>query len=211
MRGRSLREEGREPHPPELEPALAPVFSAIRELTDKIKALDALIEKTARKLPKDQPAHPGPRGGDAHRPVLPPYHQDPARFLSPGRSVLSGSASRQAESGSLRPQLRITKAGDDHLRWLLITAAHYILGPFGPDSDLRRWGLALCEKGAKSGKKRAVVAVAPNSRCFCFDCGRQGDLRALKKHEPAGSGPGLRLSRSRRRQGKEDSCRRVKT
>ena len=42
----------------------------------------------------------------------------------------------------------------------LSAAAHYILGPFGEDSDLRRWGLRLAERGGKNAKKRAVVAVA---------------------------------------------------
>ncbi len=57
-------------------------------------------------------------------------------------------------------QLRITKAGDRLLRTLLVHCAHYILGPFGEDCDLRRWGLALCQRGGKAAKKRAVVAVA---------------------------------------------------
>ncbi len=35
-----------------------------------------------------------------------------------------------------------------------------MLGPFGPDCDLRRWGLKLAERGGKNAKKRAVVAVA---------------------------------------------------
>jgi hypothetical protein len=35
-----------------------------------------------------------------------------------------------------------------------------ILGPFGPDTDLRRYGLQLCERGGKNAKKRAAVAVA---------------------------------------------------
>ncbi len=39
-------------------------------------------------------------------------------------------------------------------------AAHYILGRFGPDSALRRWGLGLAASGGKRGKKRAVIAVA---------------------------------------------------
>ena len=38
--------------------------------------------------------------------------------------------------------------------------AHYILGPFGEDSDLRRWGLRLAERGGKNAQKRAIVAVA---------------------------------------------------
>ena len=42
----------------------------------------------------------------------------------------------------------------------MVQGAHYILGPFGEDSDLRRWGLKLAERGGKNAKKRAVVAVA---------------------------------------------------
>jgi len=46
------------------------------------------------------------------------------------------------------------------LRRLLVGAAHYIIGPFGPDTDLRRWGLSLAARGGKRGKRLAVVAVA---------------------------------------------------
>ena len=46
------------------------------------------------------------------------------------------------------------------VRRLLVGSAQYILGPFGPDSDLRQYGLRLSERGGKNAKKRAVVAVA---------------------------------------------------
>ena len=39
-------------------------------------------------------------------------------------------------------------------------AAHYIVGRFGQDSDLRRHGLAISSRGGKNAKKRAVIAVA---------------------------------------------------
>ena len=38
--------------------------------------------------------------------------------------------------------------------------AHYIISRRGPDSDLKRWGLRLAERGGKRGKKKAVLAVA---------------------------------------------------
>ena len=41
-----------------------------------------------------------------------------------------------------------------------LSSAHYILGPFAPDSDLRRHGEKLAERGGKNARKRAVVAVA---------------------------------------------------
>jgi transposase len=56
--------------------------------------------------------------------------------------------------------LSITKAGDHMVRRLLVGCAHYILGHFGADSDLRRWGQSLMVRGGKNAKKRAVVAVA---------------------------------------------------
>lgn len=55
--------------------------------------------------------------------------------------------------------MRISKEGDEYLRTLLVQEAHYILGPFGEDSDLRRWGQKLAALGGKNAKKRAVVAV----------------------------------------------------
>jgi transposase len=35
-----------------------------------------------------------------------------------------------------------------------------LMGPFGPDCDLRRWGLKLAERGGKNSKKRAIVTTA---------------------------------------------------
>src|SRR5208337_4393310 len=71
-----------------------------------------------------------------------------------------GLVPKQEDSGDSQPQLGISKTGDTMLRWLLVGAAHYILGPFGPDTDLRRWGLALAAQGGRAAKKRAAVAVA---------------------------------------------------
>jgi transposase len=64
------------------------------------------------------------------------------------------------DSGESQPEMNISKEGDRYLRTMLVQGAHYILGPFGADSDLRRWGLKLAARGGKSAKKRAVVAVA---------------------------------------------------
>ena len=87
--------------------------------------------------------------------------EDPHRFLQ-SRSVGSflGLRPGQDQSGEQDPELPITKAGDGLLRRLLVQSAQYILGPFGPDCDLRRWGLKLASRGRKNAKKRAVVAVA---------------------------------------------------
>ncbi len=46
------------------------------------------------------------------------------------------------------------------LRRLMVGSAHYILGPFAKDSDLRRHGEKIASRGGKNAKKRAAVAVA---------------------------------------------------
>jgi transposase len=53
-----------------------------------------------------------------------------------------------------------SKEGEEMLRKLLVSSAHYILGPFGSDSDLRRHGEKIASRGGKNAKKRAAVAVA---------------------------------------------------
>lgn len=87
--------------------------------------------------------------------------EDKTRFRK-SRSVgaFLGLRPRKSQSGDNDPQLRITKAGDAYVRRLLVSSANYILGPFGADSDLRRWGLQLAERGGKNARRRAKVAVA---------------------------------------------------
>jgi transposase len=87
--------------------------------------------------------------------------ENPERFAA-SRDVgpYLGLVPKQEDSGESQPQLGISKTGDTMLRQLLVGSAQYILGPFGPDTDLRRYGLRLCERGGKNAKKRAAVAVA---------------------------------------------------
>jgi transposase len=87
--------------------------------------------------------------------------EDPQRF-SKSRDVGAyfGLVPRLDDSSDEQPQLRITKAGDELGRRLLVSAAHYILGRFGPECDLRRHGEAIAQRGGKNAKKRAAVAVA---------------------------------------------------
>jgi transposase len=86
---------------------------------------------------------------------------DPERFEK-SREVggFLGMRPRKQDSGETKPQLGITKAGDVYLRKTLVNCAHHMLGPHGKDSDLRRFGLRLCQRGGKNAKKRAVIAVA---------------------------------------------------
>ena len=67
--------------------------------------------------------------------------EDPHRFQK-SRSVGAylGLVPARDQSGDSDPQKRITKEGEEMLRKLLVGSAHYILGPFESDSDLRRQG-----------------------------------------------------------------------
>ena len=84
--------------------------------------------------------------------------KDPQRFRkSRDARCFVGLQPGRRNSGESEPQMHSSK---EYLRTLLVQGAHYILGPFGEDSDLRRWGLKLSARGGKNAKKRAVVAVA---------------------------------------------------
>ena len=71
-----------------------------------------------------------------------------------------GLRPRRDQSGSSDPQLDLTKAGNGYLRSLLVECANHILGPFGKDSALRRWGLHVMGRGGRSAPRKALVAVA---------------------------------------------------
>jgi transposase len=148
--------------PAELQPALAPVVTAIGELTTAIAGYDKLLAKLCRESYAEtdllrQVPGVGPVTALSFILTL----EDPGRFKK-SRSVGAylGMRPKQQQSGKSDPELRITKAGDHDLRRLLVQCAQYTLGPFGKDTDLRRWGLALAARGGKAAKKRAIVAVA---------------------------------------------------
>jgi transposase len=141
---------------------IAPSVQALKELSLRIKLLDREIATLARsKYPETTWLEQIPGVG----PITALYFvlkiQDPARFERV-RDVgaFIGLCPRRDQSGENDPQLRISKRGDAYLRRLLVSAAQYILGPFGPPSALRQYGLALARGGTPRAKKRAVVAVA---------------------------------------------------
>jgi transposase len=87
--------------------------------------------------------------------------EDPSRFeKSRAVGAYLGLVPGKDQSGESDPQQRISKEGDEMLRRLLVGSAHYILGPFGSDSDLRRHGQQIASRAGKNAKKRAAVAVA---------------------------------------------------
>jgi len=148
--------------PLDLFPGLEPLLETIDHLSRTIRQFDREIERLCReRYPETEFLRQVPGVG----PITALFYvltiEDPSRFAK-SRSVGAylGLRPKQRDSGEQQPQLRITKAGDALLRRLLVSAAHYVLGPFGPDTDLRRAGLRMAERGGNASKKRAIVAVA---------------------------------------------------
>ena len=147
---------------PQLRVALAPLLSALETITARIREYDAQIEKLAEESYPDVALLKQVKGvGTLIALTYILTLEDPRRFRkSRDAGCYVGLQPGRRNSGQSEPQLHITREGDSYLRMVLVQGAQHILGPFGEDSDLRRWGLKLAERGGKSGKKRAIVAVA---------------------------------------------------
>lgn len=157
-----MRVERMEDLPAGLRRTLQPLIEEVESLTEKIKASDRSIEQIAREhYPETELLRQVTGVGNLIALTFVLTVEDPWRFhKSRDVGCYVGLRPRRSQSGQSQPQLRITKEGDRYLRALLVQGAHYILGWRGPDTDLRRWGLKLAERGGKSARKRALVAVA---------------------------------------------------
>ena len=174
--------------PGELRPALAPVLYRHRA-AQRRDPRPGYADRGdgGGALSGDRAAHPGGRRGNAHGHGLRAHPRGPAALpAEPLGGLLPGPAAAAGDSGSLQPQLRITKAGDEHLRWLLVGAAHYILGPFGPDTDLRRWGFEPGRRRAagpaRSGRRWQSPASSP-----CCSCASGSRARSMSPCATPGS------------------------
>jgi transposase len=148
--------------PTDLRFALEPLLEVIAAMTQQINGYDRQIEDACReKYPETELLRQVTGVGTVTSLAFVLTLENPHRFAR-SRSVGSflGLRPGKDKSGAQDPELHITKGGDRLLRRLLVGSAQYILGPFGPDCDLRRWGLKLASRGRKNAKKRAVVAVA---------------------------------------------------
>jgi len=160
----SFHKKARSAMPDLLKGALEPVFQAIEDISEQIVALDREITRLSEQdYPETRWLSQIQGVGRITSLAYVLTLEDPARF-SKSRQVGAylGLVPKRDQSGDTDKQLRITKAGNIYLRRLLVSCAHYILGPHGQDSDLRRRGLRIASRGGKNAKKRAVVAVARN-------------------------------------------------
>src|ERR1700691_6153995 len=163
---------------PELRGALDPLLAEIESLNERIAEYDRRIEQISKEVYPQvavlkQVKGVGPLIALTYVLTL----DDPHRFRhSRDAGCFVGLRPGRRNSGMSEPQMHISKEGDRYLRTLLVQGAHYILGPFGQDSDLRRWGLKLAERGGKNAKKRAVVAVARKLAVLLHKLGVSGEV-----------------------------------
>jgi transposase len=159
---RNMNPEKAEGLSPELQAALQPLLGALQSLSEHITEYNERIEKLAKESYPQVALLKQVKGvGTLIALTFLLTLEDPHRFRK-SRDVgcYLGLQPGRRNSGQSEPQMHISKEGDPYLRTLLVQGAQHILGPFGVDCDLRRWGLKLAERGGKSGKKRAIIATA---------------------------------------------------
>ena len=159
---RSFHNKAPEHIPEALMPALGPILETIGSLTERIREYDRQLETICQEhYPETDLLRQVEGVGVLTALTFVLTLEDPYRFEK-SRTVGAylGLVPARDHSGDRDPQKRISKEGDEMLRRLLVGSAHYILGPFGSESDLRRHGEKIASRGAKNAKKRAVVAVA---------------------------------------------------
>ena len=161
--------------PPVLTAVAGPLIEQIARLNIQIGTMDQQIEKLAAKYPEIGTLRSvpgvGPLVATAYvltldGPNVVPSSRSAGAFL--------GLRPGQSQSGESDPERRITRTGNTYLRCLLVQSAQYVLGRFGPDSALRRWGLKLAASGGKRAKKRAIVAVARKLAVILHSMWRSG-------------------------------------
>ena len=148
--------------PEHLRATLAPIVAVLELTSQQIATLDKQIaELCAETYPETARLTQVPGVGPLTALCYVLTIDDPTRFAKSRHvGAYVGLVPRRDQSGAVDKQLRITKAGDRMLRSLLVQCAHYIVGPFGPDTALRRWALPRMQSGGASMKKRTVIAVA---------------------------------------------------
>lgn len=147
---------------PEVLPTIEPSLKVLDELSAQIRGLDKVIKEAVENdYPEAQWLQQITGVGHLTSLCFVLVIEDPHR-VADARDVGAylGLVPRRDQSGDSDRQLPISKTGNQYMRKLLVQSAHYILGHFGPDCDLRRHGLKLAAKGGKGAKKKAVIAVA---------------------------------------------------
>jgi len=148
--------------PKEYTYALAETLEIIGKITQSIKNYDKKIKKLCKeKYPETEILQQVNGVGAITSLAFILTLEDPGRFKkSRYIGCYLGLVPKRDQSGEVDKQLGITKAGNVYLRSLLVQCSQYILGPFGEDCELRRFGEKLSARGGKAAKKKAIIAVA---------------------------------------------------
>jgi transposase len=159
---RNMNPEKAEGLSPELQTALEPLLAAIESLSERIRECNQRIEGLAQESYPQVALLKQVKGVDTLIALTFLLTLEDAHRFRKSRDVgcYLGLQPGRRNSGQSEPQMHISKEGDPYRRTLLVQGAQHILGPFGIDSDLRRWGLKLAERGGRNGKKRAIIATA---------------------------------------------------
>ena len=184
---RNMNPEKAEALSPELQRALEPLLAGIESLSERIREYNEGIEQLAQESYPQVARLKQVKGvGTLIALTFLLTLEDAHRFRK-SRDVgcYLGLQPGRRNSGQSEPQMHISKEGDPYLRTLLVQGAHHILGPFGVDSDLRRWGLKLAERGGKSGKKRAIIAVARKLAVLLHRLWVSGEAYEPLRHQKA--------------------------
>jgi transposase len=186
---RSFHKRASEHIPEALRPALGPILEQIGSLTERIRDYERQLEAISNECyPETNLLRQVEGIGALTALTFVLTLEDPSRFeRSRCVGAYLGLVPARDQSGDRDPQKRISKEGDEMLRRLLVGSAHYILGPFGSDSDLRRHGEKIASGGAKNAKKRAVVAVARKLAVLLHSLWMSGELyEPLRNAERSG-------------------------
>jgi transposase len=167
-------------HPvdPSLQPAIEPMMRMLEQLTKTIRAYDRQVVQLSRtRYPQTALLRRVKGVGALSALYFVLTIGDTTRFED-ARDVGAyfGLVPRRDQSGAQDPHLRISKTGDRMGRTLMVQCSHHILGRFGCDSDLRRFGLKLAARGGKNAKKRAVVATARKLTVLLFALLRSSEV-----------------------------------
>lgn len=164
--------------PAEYRDSLDPLLETIRRLNETIAGFDRRMRKISQQqFPEThilrQVAGVGPVLALSYVATL----ETPERFeRSRAVGAYVGLIPKRRQSAGKDPQMRITKCGDRELRRLLVSAATWILGPFGPDCDLRRFGERIRARGDQSSRAKARIAVARKLAVLLHHLWSSGEL-----------------------------------
>ena len=181
--------------PSVLHDALLPILDQLEALHLRIREFEQRIAgEAAERHPVTTLLRSAPGVGPIVSLAFAVTIEDPSRFQDV-RTVGAylGLTPKKRESGDRSPQLRISKRGDEGLRRLLVNAASYILGPFGKDNDLRRYGQRLAQSGSQRDRGRARIAVARKLAVILLSMWKTGELyRPLRADSAAAPEPHTR-------------------